>query len=503
MALQDGAALIGQPSTPHPAPPPMMRAERPQLFGAACAAVVVAVAGALFHAGAALPAALRRQDAALYEDRCRDLAENIMSTHVTREFPPRNWLQTVVDGVEHFAVDDLDDYWFPRAKRRPRGPVADESVYGADIASLLDGAALERLLTNKLETESNYASVGEPRYVVFPLFAGKLDSLRVCAMGIVLTPTSTAIEDVGAALSSARGESLSVEYFRNRSRRGAVAAAPRDDREPGAGALDVVRAIDVTCARDDEPLCGLLGFADLLRCLAFGNAALVLVLGFVFAFRGEAARNETPGDVELAGPGGDAAPTTSTDTGSTALRAPRRAAMGPAPAGRGGAVAPPGDARGAPARPRALAAAAVGVGVVGVLCAVAATAPGAFNGRDDADYDARCGSMGKNSLTRVWQFHGQLMDLELMATNAMRYSTVPAAGLAVPATAWEAWVAANLGIADWAAILATRHLTLSNRGRRRSDDEPVVHVSGLVDAKGDCVAAAVSVRAARVPSRTR
>ncbi|KAH8048837.1 hypothetical protein JL721_11805 [Aureococcus anophagefferens] len=345
-----------------------MRAERPQLFGAACAAVVVAVAGALFHAGAALPAALRRQDAALYEDRCRDLAENIMSTHVTREFPPRNWLQTVVDGVEHFAVDDLDDYWFPRANasagRRAfvealplehhgylfnfglqtaadlpplNGAttlgIAPLSVYGADIASLLDGAALERLLTNKLETESNYASVGEPRYVVFPLFAGKLDSLRVCAMGIVLTPTSTAIEDVGAALSSARGESLSVEYFRNvlgaksgRKRVSlgvvelAAAVAPRGALSRRRlettvslelGPLDVVRAIDVTCARDDEPLCGLLGFAGLLRCLAFGNAALVLVLGFVFAFRGEAARNETPGDVELAGPGGDAAPTTS------------------------------------------------------------------------------------------------------------------------------------------------------------------------------------------------
>ena len=198
---------------------------------------------------------------------------------------------------------------------------------------MLDGAALERLLTNKLETESNYASVGEPRYVVFPLFAGKLDSLRVCAMGIVLTPTSTAIEDVGAALSSARGESLSVEYFRNvlgaksgRKRVSlgvvelAAAVAPRGALSRRRlettvslelGPLDVVRAIDVTCARDDEPLCGLLGFADLLRCLAFGNAALVLVLGFVFAFRGKAARNETPGDVELAGPGGDAAPTTS------------------------------------------------------------------------------------------------------------------------------------------------------------------------------------------------
>ena len=486
---RDGAALqlIGsRENAPPPPPPPMMRAERPQLFGVASAAVVVAVAGALFYAGAELPAALRRQDAALYEDRCRDLAENIMSTHVTREFPPRNWLQTVVDGVEHFAVDDLDDYWFPRANasagrrafvealplehhgylfnfglqtaadlpplngattlgiaplvgdagrweeswgaairdlelvvdpaaaatqttygdgyvlappaaRRlegrtrigglsaglaaydanastdkawgdddaawddgaawtwddgdawasadvrlpityawtygPRGPVADESVYGADIASLLDGAALERLLTNKLETESNYASVGEPRYVVFPLFAGKLGTLRVCAMGIVLTPTSTAIEDVGAALSSARAESLSVEYFRNvlgaksgkkRVSLGVVelaaAVAPRGALSRRRlettvslelGPLDIVRAIDVTCARDDEPLCGLLGFADLLRCLAFGDAALVLVFGLIIAFMGKAARNETPGDVELAGPGGGAAPTTS------------------------------------------------------------------------------------------------------------------------------------------------------------------------------------------------
>ena len=58
-------------------------------------------------------------------------------------------------------------------------------------------------------------------------------------------------------------------------------------------------------------LCGLLGFADLLRCLAFGDAALVLVFGLIIAFMGKAARNDEPGDVELAGPGGGAAPTAS------------------------------------------------------------------------------------------------------------------------------------------------------------------------------------------------